>query len=64
MFEARVRILSNDTKTPVFSTQDIVSCYEYSQGCEGGKLLVAGCINRELSREGEDMGEVVQRKQS
>ena len=36
MFEARVRILSNGTKTPVFSTQDIVSCSEYSQGCEGG----------------------------
>ena len=54
MFEARVRILSNDTKTPVFSTQDIVSCSEYSQGCEGGKLLVvAGFINRELNQEGE-----------
>ena len=36
MFEARVRILSNGTKTPVFSTQDVVSCSEYSQGCEGG----------------------------
>jgi len=36
MFEARVRILTNGTKTPVFSTQDIVSCSEYSQGCEGG----------------------------
>ena len=39
MFEARVRILSNNTKTPVFSTQDIVSCSKYSQGCEGGKLI-------------------------
>ena len=39
MFEARVRILSNNTKTPVFSTQDIVSCSEYAQGCEGGKLI-------------------------
>lgn len=36
MFESRVRILTNNTKTPVFSTQDIVSCSEYSQGCEGG----------------------------
>jgi len=36
MFEARVRVLSNVTETPVFSTQDIVSCSEYSQGCEGG----------------------------
>ena len=38
MFEARVRILSNNTKTPVFSPQDVVSCSPYSQGCEGGKL--------------------------
>ena len=37
MFEARVRILTNNTWTPVFSTQDIVSCSEYSQGCEGGE---------------------------
>lgn len=36
MFEARVRIMSNGSRTPVFSTQDIVSCSEYSQGCEGG----------------------------
>ncbi|XP_058961544.2 dipeptidyl peptidase 1-like [Pocillopora verrucosa] len=36
MFEARVRIMSNGSVTPVFSTQDIVSCSEYSQGCEGG----------------------------
>ena len=39
MFESRVRILTNNTKTPVFSTQDIVSCSEYSQGCEGGKTM-------------------------
>ena len=37
MFEARVRIMSNGSVTPVFSTQDIVSCSEYSQGCEGGR---------------------------
>ena len=29
--------LSNGSATPVFSTQDIVSCSEYSQGCEGGR---------------------------
>ena len=40
MFEARVRILTNGTKTPVFSTQDIVSCSEYSQGCEGGMTVI------------------------
>ena len=40
MFEARIRILTNGTKTPVFSTQDIVSCSEYSQGCEGGMTVI------------------------
>ena len=56
MFEARVRILSNDTKTPVFSTLDVVSCSEYSQGCEGGRLtVIAGCINCELSQEAEEV---------
>ena len=44
MFEARVRILSNNTKTPVFSTQDIVSCSQYSQGCGGGKLTFVESI--------------------
>ena len=49
MFEARVRILTNGTKTPVFSTQDIVSCSEYSQGCEGGTAIhvdIDTCNNR------------------
>ena len=44
MFEACVRILSNNTKTPVFSTQDIVSCSEYSQGCEGRRLTVVASM--------------------
>ena len=44
MFEARVRILSNDTKAPVFSTQDIVGCSKYSQGCEGGRLTVVASM--------------------
>ena len=54
----RVRILTNNTQQPVFSTQDIVSCSPLSQvtspltvspptatpqGCEGGfPYLVAG----------------------
>lgn len=46
MFEARVRILSNNTKTPVFSTQDIVSCSEYSQGCEGGTFLLLYLVTK------------------
>ncbi|XP_028414306.1 dipeptidyl peptidase 1-like [Dendronephthya gigantea] len=36
MFEARSRISSNLTTGYILSTQDIVSCSEYSQGCEGG----------------------------
>jgi hypothetical protein len=32
MNEARIRIMTNGTMTPVFSTQDIVECSEYSQG--------------------------------
>ena len=43
MLEARVRILSHNQLMPVFSTQDIVSCSSYSQGCEGGfPYLIAG----------------------
>ena len=41
--EARVRIATNNTLKPVFSTQEIVDCSQYSQGCEGGfPYLVAG----------------------
>jgi hypothetical protein len=32
MNEARIRIMTNGTMTPVLSTQDIVECSEYSQG--------------------------------
>ncbi|XP_002160467.3 dipeptidyl peptidase 1 [Hydra vulgaris] len=43
LLEAGVRILSNNTLKPVFSAQNIVSCSQYSQGCEGGfPYLVAG----------------------
>ncbi len=52
MLEARVRILSHKTLFPVFSTQDIVSCSKYSQGCEGGfPYLIAG-------KYGQDFGVV------
>lgn len=41
--EAKYRIQSNNSQKPVFSTQDIVECSKYSQGCEGGfPYLVAG----------------------
>jgi cathepsin C len=43
MHEARIRIRSNNTLQKVFSTQDIVECSTYSQGCNGGfPYLVAG----------------------
>lgn len=43
LLEARVRIATNNTKKPVFSTQEVVDCSQYSQGCEGGfPYLIAG----------------------
>ncbi|KAK6167586.1 hypothetical protein SNE40_021577 [Patella caerulea] len=43
LHEARLRIATNNTVQKVFSTQDIVSCSEYSQGCDGGfPYLIAG----------------------
>ncbi|KAJ8301667.1 hypothetical protein KUTeg_020654 [Tegillarca granosa] len=42
MNEARVRIMTNNTKKPVFSPQDIVECSEYSQGCDGGFPYLIG----------------------
>lgn len=32
MLEARLRVMSNLTVNPVFSTQDVVECCQYSQG--------------------------------
>lgn len=49
MFESRIRILTNNTQTPVLSTQDIVSCSEYSQGCDGGFAYL-------ISKYAEDFG--------
>lgn len=41
--EARLRIKTKNQNLTVFSTQDIVECSNYSQGCEGGfPYLVAG----------------------
>ncbi|WAR25374.1 CATC-like protein [Mya arenaria] len=42
MNEARWRIMTNNTVTPVFSPQDVVECSEYSQGCEGGFPYLIG----------------------
>ncbi|XP_013863458.1 dipeptidyl peptidase 1 [Austrofundulus limnaeus] len=42
MLEARVRILTNNTDTPILSPQQVVSCSEYSQGCDGGFPYLIG----------------------
>ncbi|XP_069495602.1 dipeptidyl peptidase 1 [Ambystoma mexicanum] len=43
MLEARIRILTNNSQTPILSPQQVVSCSEYSQGCDGGfPYLIAG----------------------
>ncbi|XP_045149119.1 dipeptidyl peptidase 1 [Echinops telfairi] len=43
MLEARIRIQTNNSQTPVFSPQEVVSCSQYAQGCEGGfPYLIAG----------------------
>ncbi|KAK3608345.1 hypothetical protein CHS0354_030800 [Potamilus streckersoni] len=42
MNEARIRVRTNNTQTPIFSTQDIVECSEYSQGCDGGFPYLIG----------------------
>ncbi|KAJ0063498.1 hypothetical protein NL108_002726, partial [Boleophthalmus pectinirostris] len=42
MLEARIRILTNNSQTPILSPQQIVSCSEYSQGCDGGFPYLIG----------------------
>ncbi|XP_027203714.2 dipeptidyl peptidase 1-like [Dermatophagoides pteronyssinus] len=43
MLESRIRIQTNNTFKPIFSTQEVVDCSEYSQGCDGGfSYLIAG----------------------
>ncbi|MEE6473039.1 hypothetical protein FKM82_009825 [Ascaphus truei] len=43
MLEARIRVLTNNSQTPIFSPQQVVSCSKYSQGCDGGfPYLIAG----------------------
>ncbi|XP_036416718.1 dipeptidyl peptidase 1 [Colossoma macropomum] len=42
MLEARIRILTNNSDSPVFSPQQVVSCSQYSQGCDGGFPYLIG----------------------
>ena len=43
MNEARLRIKTLNANQTIFSTQDIVECAEYAQGCDGGfPYLISG----------------------
>ncbi|KAM3875464.1 dipeptidyl peptidase 1 [Diretmus argenteus] len=42
MLEARIRVLTNNTESPVLSPQQVVSCSQYSQGCDGGFPYLIG----------------------
>ena len=42
MMEARIRILTNNTQTPILSPQEVVSCSQYAQGmcCISGTVYL------------------------
>lgn len=40
MLEARIRILTNNTQSPILSPQEVVSCSQYAQG----KCCISGSI--------------------
>lgn len=42
LLEARLRIATNNSERTVFSTQEIVDCSRYSQGCDGGFPYLIG----------------------
>ncbi|XP_061575219.1 dipeptidyl peptidase 1 [Cololabis saira] len=42
MLEARIRILTNGSDAPILSPQQVVSCSEYAQGCDGGFPYLIG----------------------
>ncbi|KAM4628275.1 dipeptidyl peptidase 1-like [Polymixia lowei] len=42
MLEARIRILTNNSDTPILSSQQVLSCSQYSQGCKGGFPYLIG----------------------
>uniref|UniRef100_A0A8C6FKF4 Dipeptidyl peptidase 1 n=1 Tax=Moschus moschiferus TaxID=68415 RepID=A0A8C6FKF4_MOSMO len=55
MMEARIRILTNNTQTPILSPQEVVSCSPYAQGCEGGfPYLIAGKYAQDFGLVEED----------
>lgn len=55
MLEARIRILTNNSQTPILSPQEIVSCSQYAQGCNGGfPYLIAGKYAQDFGLVEED----------
>ncbi|XP_037696946.1 dipeptidyl peptidase 1 isoform X2 [Choloepus didactylus] len=55
MLEARIRILTNNTQTPILSPQEVVSCSQYAQGCDGGfPYLIAGKYAQDFGLVEED----------
>ncbi|KAM6158911.1 dipeptidyl peptidase 1 [Rhynchocyon petersi] len=55
MLEARLRILTNNSQTPILSPQEIVSCSQYAQGCSGGfPYLIAGKYAQDFGLVEED----------
>ncbi|XP_006895337.1 PREDICTED: dipeptidyl peptidase 1 [Elephantulus edwardii] len=55
MLEARIRILTNNSQTPILSPQEVVSCSQYSQGCDGGfPYLIAGKYAQDFGLVEED----------
>ncbi|XP_029922587.1 dipeptidyl peptidase 1 [Myripristis murdjan] len=42
LLEARIRILTNNSETPIFSPQQVLSCSQYSQDCDGGFPYLIG----------------------
>uniref|UniRef100_A0A646QFX1 Dipeptidyl peptidase 1 n=1 Tax=Hemiscolopendra marginata TaxID=943146 RepID=A0A646QFX1_9MYRI len=49
LLEARLRIMTNNTYQGVLSPEDVISCSEYSQGCDGGfPYLIAGKYSQDF----------------
>jgi len=47
--EARIRVFSNNSEQPILSTQQAVSCSQYSQACDGGfPYLTAGKFGQDF----------------
>ncbi|KAM4699519.1 dipeptidyl peptidase 1-like isoform 2-T2 [Discoglossus pictus] len=54
MLESRIRVFTSNNQQPILSPQQVVSCSNYSQGCDGGfPYLIAG-------KYGQDFGIVAE----